>query len=129
MFFKIQVDVMKGSVLHQKQLTRKITHDPSNFIVEKTHPDLAVHKVATGERLHSPGAKSQKTAQDRNSPIITLLTEGVTAYKRCGTQGKNTLEFYACCTYFGEEPKAGKGEDQEDQGAERLWDKNIKMVR
>lgn len=63
MFFKILVDVMKGSVLYQKQLTRKITHDPSNFTGKKTHPDLAVHKVATGERLHSPAVKSHKTAQ------------------------------------------------------------------
>lgn len=51
MFLKIKADVMKGSALHQKQkqLTRKITHDPSNFIREKTHPELAVHKAATGE--------------------------------------------------------------------------------
>lgn len=48
MFFKIKVDVMKGSSLHQKQLTGKITYDPSNFIGEKTHPDLAAHKAAIG---------------------------------------------------------------------------------
>lgn len=48
--------------------------------------------------------------------MITLLTEGVTAYKGCGTQGKNTLKFYACYIYLGEEPKAGKGKDEVSQG-------------
>lgn len=46
--------------------------------------------------------------------MLTLVTEGLIAYKGCGAQGKITLELYAC--YLGEEPKAGRGKDQVSQG-------------
>lgn len=43
--------------------------------------------------------------------MTTLPTDGVTAYKGCGTHGKIILGLYnyRC---LGEEPKAGKGKDQ-----------------
>lgn len=97
----------KGPDLHQKQLTRKITHGPNNFTGEKTHPDPAVHKAATGEWSHSPGVKSQRTAQQEFPYDHLTDWEGYCQQGMWDT-GEDHLEIL-CLLHVGEEPKAGKG--------------------